>query len=464
MGLNRPGPHPSPESPAAWLAGAMAPSRSLPLAPISVSNPTSYPLSNPVSAATSARSPAGSLLDEDSLVPGFRSCPSPSPSFSPGFVSCRSPSPSPSPSPRPRDTAPPGQHAVALSSLDSSAPASPSPDAIPAAALAGFGSLLHGELGGRGAARCGRPPAATCSLDAGARSSGLGFEASGGRLAASCSLDDPVSGLSHSGGCVAPRGAQGNGPSGQGLGLPTATLGSHGRTSSAPLMVGWDAGGWDAPPPPGLGGGNGDGGAAGGNFAVPPSAFCLYEGVREEHSGAGGAGSVRTEAASAARSGPSSNLSTLLSWGSFAAPDEARGGGSAQPSAGPAERAGASVSGLGSGSAPSGPPIPGFGGAGDGSGAAGAALGQPHVGLRRVSAHAICVPPGPLSGQAAVAAHARSRGAMGAVGDPGRGALGDRGRGTVRARGQGAFGMAESRGRLAAWEAQQLSSFAQQPS
>ena len=267
------------------------------------------PASNPASAATSARSPSGSLLDDDSGVPpGFRSCPSPGRSPRLGGQ---------------------GSHRLsshALASYGSSVPASPDPPQSPplkpaaaarAAGLASFGSLveyaspmcenprargtaaassLHGDRADRGSAGpSGRAMSGSCSLDAGAQGPGLGR---GGRApAASCSLD-----------AGAPR---------LGLGLSdraAAAVGAHARTASASDLSGSVMAAWDAPPDANPGS-PGTGAASAGM----PRSVCAADASDAVTLASPGTGRVCDAEPGAGSDSPSA-LTTLESWGSFEVP------------------------------------------------------------------------------------------------------------------------------------------------
>ena len=421
-----------------------------------------HPLSNPASAATSARSPSGSLLDDDTGVP-------------PGFRSCPSPGRSPAASPR---AAGHGKHRLsshALASYDSSAPASPSPPTStplnPAAGargagLASFGSLLEyaPQVSANGAAQARGAAAANCSLDDGALKGGAVL--SGRGVGASCSLDAGAQGpgLGRCGGAPAAGCSLNAGAPGIGLGLSDraaayahgerqadaepvgSALGAHARTASAPDLDGWDMAAWDAPPAVDPGSG-----AAAAPADMLPSLFAV------EASGAKAVDSPGTgrvlEPESGAGSDGHSALTTLESWGSFEVPEAEHGtsgsGGMERGlgfSRGDGSRQGsvpdACVSRLGPGRC-AGAPHPAGGSATCSSAAqdGSESLSQRlDGGTQQLSGFqpAACMEPG-----------------------GGRARLGSGGtKGARSARGRG---VEVGQGRLAAWEAAQLSSFARRP-
>lgn len=407
---------------------------------------SAHPLSNPASAATSARSPSGSLLDDDTGVPpGFRSCPSPGRSPRLGGH---------------------GSHRLsshALASIGSSAPASPdapvSPPLKPAAAagaagLASFGSLVEyapsvfgtpeargaaaasSSIDGRaprgGAASSGRAVSAICSLDAGAQGPGLGR--SGWAPAAGCSLDAGAPGL---GLRRSDRAA--------------AAVGAHARTASASDLSGWDMAAWDAPPaanPGSPGKGFGGTGAGAAPASMPPSVFAA------EASGAETLASPGTSRAHdhdpGAGSDSHSALTTLESWGSFEVPEAERCGGAG--GSGSLERNIKSNAGYRSrlGSGPD-PPASSLGpkrcAPGGSAASSSAARDSPESSSQRLDG-GMQQPNGvlPRLSTEPKGSHAR----------PGGGSR----KGVAAARGGG---VEEGRRRLAVWEAAQLSSFAQRP-
>jgi hypothetical protein len=364
---------------ASFPCGALAPPRAFPgpdpgsaLTPVRrYPSLAAHPLPEPVSAATSMRS-VGSLLDDDALPAGV--------------APCSSQSASPGPSPPAERAGALGAHALAPGSADSSAAASPTLALAAGAArppgaalLASFGSLVDAfddedaPASGAGARHGAMPPAASCSLGA------------GGEL---------------------------------GLSAGAATLGARGRTSSAPLLDGWDAeGGWDAFPPAPAAGEPG-GGRAGepARAQPPPSAFAAEAG---RASGAPAAGGARNPGRDPGPNpGPSasasSGLPSLASWASFQTPEAAHAGAV--------------------GRAPEGP--------GAGSGQASAVCAGP-AGARGSSRRA-----GSASGAGPVHDALLARRQQG--GDAGQRA------------GRGAAHAEKAAGRLATWEAQQLMSFARQ--
>ena len=449
-------------------------------------DPVVYPLPDPVSASNSARSPAGSLLDEDmtAAMPGFRSCPSPG----------RSPGGSPRAFPAawgPRGGSQLGSHAVALTSFDSSAPGSPalstatnpnrdSVAAAPAAALASFGSLVDSDwLGGCAAGRLGRAPAASCSLDAMVPESCSGLGLYDMVPLASCSLDAGVPG-SDLEPCSRPAASRCRGLSGLGPGLASSGLSGsrlHMRTSSAPLldeldMAGPNAGKWDAfsvPVPVDRTSGNC---AVAGSSAVPPSAFAEQAGRVGAPASAGRVASKPERAdfepgavtATLLHTAPDnvSELTTHVSWGAFEAPEAAAQSGRPQRPAVLTHRA--DVPGVRPSPAPesccgNGCRIPEGSDVAASRGSAsrdsGPAEGVGWVARPLVHAPAESNPTRSLpDAQSERDGAEHGRGFLGGNGKLGRWVIGERGRGP-----RGAVGA----GRLAAWEAQQLSSFAQQP-
>lgn len=480
-----PSPEVTPHSVAAVAASRM-PSTQL-LSSYPLPDPVAYPLPDPVSATNSARSPAGSLLDEDmaAAMPGFRSCPSPG----------RSPGGSPRAFPAagaPRGGSQLGSHAVALTSFDSSAPGSPalstttnpcrkSVAAAPAATLASFGSLVDSDwLGGCAAGRTNRAPAARCSLDAIVPESRLGLGLCDRVHPTSCSLDAGVAG-SDLQLCSRPTANRCLGMSRLELGLANSGLSGsrlHVRTSSAPLldeldMAGPDAGRWDAfsvPVP--VDRTSGKCGVAG-SSAVPPSAFVEQAGRVEGPVYAGrvaskperadlGSGAV-TPTLHHAVVDDVSELTTHVSWGAFEAPEAAARNGSPQRLAGsihvadlPGVRPGpAPASYLGNGCR-----IPEGSDVAASRGSASRDSGPEGVGwVARPLVHA---PAESNLTRSLPDAQSERDGAE--VGRGFRGGNGKTvlGRWAPGERGRGPHG-AEGAGRLAAWEAQQLSSFAQQP-
>ena len=403
----------------------------------------SHPLPNPASAATSARTPSGSLLDDDTVVPpGFRSCPSPGRSPRLGGH---------------------GSHRLsshALARYASSAPASPDPPQSPplkpaaaarAAGLASFGSLVEYAAPTSGTPRVRGAAAASCSLD---ESAPRRNAASSGRaMSASCSLDASARGpdLGRSGrapaaGCSLDAGAPG-------LGLSpndraAAAVGAHARTASASDLSGWVMGAWDAPPaanPDISGKGFGGAGAGAAPESMPPSVFA------GEACGAKTLDTLGTGRVCDAKPGSGSDshgaLTTLESWGSFEVPVAEQCGGASgsrglerglKPSAGSRSRLGSDPD-------------------------ANCADAPQHAGGRAASSaaarnHSIS------SSQLPVGATEQPNGAPAVVsvqpkgGHARLGGAGARGASAARVK-----GMEDGRRRLAAWEAAQLTSFAQRP-
>jgi len=355
---------------ASFPCGALAPPRPFPgpdpgaaLTPVRrCPSLAVHPLPEPVSAATSMRS-VGSLLDDDALPAFIAPCASQSASPGPGHPAERAGAPS--------------AHALAPGSADSSAAASPmlapaagaarAPDA---ALLASFGSLVDAldedaPAGGPRAQHGAMPPAASCSLGAGGE---------------------------------------------PGLSTGAAALGARGRTSSAPLLDGWDAeGSWDAFPPTPAAGEPGSGRAGAPTCAqLPPSAFAAEAG---RAGGAPGAGNAQNPGRGPSTSA-SSGLPSLASWASFQAPEAAHGGASSRVPQG---------SGTGFGQAP-----------------------------------AACAGPAGAQGDSRSAGSASGAGPAQDALLAGRQQGGDAGQ---RA-GRGAAHAEKAVGRLATWEAQQLMSFA----